>query len=79
MGFAIRRSLRFDSALPPARITIRTAVQTRQNTDTSPTKAGSPAKLIGEKLLQRAAGEPNRLIAAPPKGTMPESLLKGLR
>ena len=79
MGFANRRALRFNSALPPARIPVRAVVQTQCNTDYLPTKAGSAAKLIGEKLIQRATSEPDRLIASPPRGTMPESPLKGLR
>ena len=79
MRFDNGRALRFDPALPPARIPVRTVVQMRRNIECLSTKEGSAVKLIGEKLLRLAAGEPDMLIALHPRGTMPESPLKGLR
>ena len=79
MGLARRRALRFDTVLPQARIPVRAVILTRCNSESSPTKAGATSKLIGERLVHRAAGKPNRLTTTNPRGNMTESLLKGMR
>ena len=79
LGLAQCRALRFDTALPQARIPVRAVVPTRRNTNSSPTKAGAAAKIIRKRLVKRAAVNPDRMIVVTLLGKMPGSPLKSLR
>ena len=76
MGLARRRVICYDSNDPNLRSPVRVMKQTRSNLP-SPTKLSANARIIGDKLLVRAAGETDRLLVATPKVT--ESPLKSLR
>ena len=79
VGLVNCRVLRFDTVLPAATIPVREQRRTRSNAESSPSRAASAAKIMGRKLLLRAANKPDRLMRESLKDTMPESPLRGLR
>ena len=72
------RALRFDTALPQARSPVRVVVWTHRNTNSLPTKIGAAARLIRERLVQRATVKPNSISVVTPAGKILESPLKSL-
>ena len=79
VGLANCRVLRFDTVLPAATSPVRAQRRTRSNAESSPSRAASAAKIIGRKLLLRAANKPDRLMTDSPTDTMPKSPLRGVR